>query len=186
MRRLAVILPAALFAALVVVMFVLLTEEGRDASVLPSPLVGKPAPAVDLPPVAESVPGGFSTEDLKGRVSLVNVFASWCVPCLAEHPIVTRLAESGVPVYGINHRDKPADAVAWLKRHGNPYTAVGADPDGRASLDWGVTGVPETFIIGPEGTVVYKHVGPMTADALEQRILPQLRAARSETGETGG
>jgi cytochrome c biogenesis protein CcmG/thiol:disulfide interchange protein DsbE len=179
MRRLAVILPVALFVLLVGVMAALLTDSERnnDPSRLPSPLVGKPAPAIDLPAVADGIPGGFSTADLRGTVSLVNVFASWCVPCLAEHPLITRLAEDGFPVYGINHRDKPADAQTWLARHGNPYKAVGRDADARASLEWGVTGVPETFIIDASGTIIYKHAGPITVDVLNDKILPQLREA---------
>lgn len=177
MRRVIFILPVAIFAALLGVMITLLTDSDRnnDPSRLPSPLIGKPAPAIALPAVASNIPGGFSTEDLRGRVIIVNVFASWCVPCLAEHPLITRLAADGVPVYGINHRDKAADAVAWLRRHGNPYTAVGADTNARASLEWGVTGVPETFIIDANGTIIYKHAGPITPDAVEQKIIPKLR-----------
>ncbi len=179
MHRLIVILPVALFAGLIGVMVALLTDSERnsDLSRLPSPLIGKPAPAFDLPAVAESVPGGFSTRDLKGQVSVVNVFASWCVPCLAEHPMISQLAGQGVAVYGINHRDKPDAATNWLRRHGNPYIAVGADLDARASLDWGVTGVPETFIINANGVIAYKHVGPVTKDVLNKKILPKLREA---------
>jgi len=177
MRRLIVILPVLLFAALLGVMAALLTDSERnnDPSRLPSPLVGKPAPAISLPPIADNIPGGFSSEDLKGEVTIVNVFASWCVPCLAEHPLITKLAADGVRVYGINHRDKAADAATWLRRHGNPYNAIGFDADARASLEWGVTGVPETFIIDPNGIIAYKHAGPITPDVLERKILPKLR-----------
>ena len=177
MRRVVIILPLAIFAALIGIMVALLTagERNNDPSRLPSPLVGKPAPAIVLPAVADNIPGGFSTADLRGRVTLVNVFASWCVPCLAEHPLITRLAMDGIPVFGINHRDKTEDAVTWLRRHGNPYTAVGADANARASLEWGVTGVPETFIIDADGTVAYRHAGPITPDVLERKILPKLR-----------
>jgi cytochrome c biogenesis protein CcmG/thiol:disulfide interchange protein DsbE len=179
MRRLAVIFPVALFAGLIGVMVALLTNSERNDNLsrLPSPLIGRMAPEFSLPAVDASVPGGFSTEDLKGRATVVNVFASWCVPCLAEHPVIERLAAQGVPVYGINHRDKPEAATNWLRRHGNPYTAVGADPDARASLDWGVTGVQETFIIDTSGLITYKHVGPVTQDVLEKKILPKLREA---------
>lgn len=179
MRRLIVIVPVAVFATLVGIMGTLLTDSERntDISRLPSPLVGKPAPAISLPAVAAGVPGGFSTDDLKGHVTVVNVFASWCVPCLAEHPLITELAEAGTRVFGINHRDKPEDAVKWLRRNGNPYMAVGSDTDARASLEWGVTGVPETFIIDANGVIVYKHVGPITRDALKRKILPKLREA---------
>ena len=177
MRRFIVILPVVVFAALLGVMASLLTDGDRnnDPSRLPSPLVGKPAPAFSLPAVAANIPGGFSTDDLKGHVTIVNVFASWCIPCLAEHPLITQLAADGVRVYGINHRDKSADAVTWLRRHGNPYLAIGFDADARASLEWGVTGVPETFIIDANGTIAYKHAGPITPDVLERKILPKLR-----------
>jgi len=179
MRRIVVLLPVAVFAALVGLMISLLTDSERndDLSRLPSALIGKPAPETSLPPINATIPGGFSTADLKGQVSLVNVFASWCIPCLAEHPQIESLAERGVPVYGINHRDKPEAAETWLRRHGNPYIAVGADLDARASIDWGVTGVPETFIIDRNGVITYKHVGPITQDALDKKILPKLREA---------
>jgi cytochrome c biogenesis protein CcmG/thiol:disulfide interchange protein DsbE len=179
MRRIAVILPVLLLALLVGVMAALLTdtERNNDPSRLPSPLVGKPAPAIALPGIDGGLENGFSTADLLGRASVVNVFASWCVPCLAEHPLITRLADDGVPVFGINHRDRAEDARAWLARHGNPYTAVGFDADARTSLEWGVTGVPETFIIDRNGTIAFKHTGPLTADVLEDTILPKLREA---------
>ena len=106
---------------------------------------------------------------------VLDVFASWCVPCLAEHPLITELAEAGTRVYGINHRDTADDAITWLRRHGNPYAAIGFDADARASLEWGVTGVPETFIIDRDGTIAYKHTGPLTRDVLERRIVPKLR-----------
>ena len=179
MRRLVVILPVAVFAILLGIMAALLTDGERNnaPSRLPSPLLGKPAPAIALPPVAAGVPGGFSTDDLKGHVTVVNVFASWCVPCLSEHPLITELAESGTRVFGINHRDKSEASVTWLRRHGNPYMAVGFDADARASLEWGVTGVPETFIIDADGMIAYKHAGPITRDVLERKIVPKLRDA---------
>ncbi len=179
MRRVLLVLPVVLFAVLIVVLGVLTlqTQEGRDPSLIPSPLVGKPAPEFVLPAVAENVAGGFATENLRGEVTMVNVFASWCIPCLAEHPLISRLAEDGLRVYGINHRDEASEAIRWLKRHGNPYTAVGFDPDGRISLEWGVTGVPETFIVNAAGVITYKHAGPITVRVLEDKILPKLREA---------
>ena len=179
MRRVLLILPVVLFVVLIGVLGVLTlqTKDGRDPSLIPSPLVGKPVPQFTLPAVDENVAGGFATEDLRGKVTMVNVFASWCIPCLAEHPLITRLADEGLTVYGINHRDSAPDAAKWLKKNGNPYTGVGFDPDGRVSLEWGVTGVPETFIINPAGIIIYKHSGPMTARVLEDKILPKLREA---------
>ena len=180
MRRLIVILPVAIFAALIGVMASLLTDSERnsDLSRLPSALIGQPVPAFELPAVTRGLPGGFSSADLRGRVTVLSVFASWCVPCLAEHPQITQIAETGTPIYGLNHRDKPEDAENWLRRHGNPYTAVGADLNGRASVEWGVTGVPETFIIDASGRIAYKHVGPVTPDALNEKIMPLLRRTR--------
>ncbi|HCP00274.1 MAG: DsbE family thiol:disulfide interchange protein [Alphaproteobacteria bacterium] len=177
MRQLIIILPLAVFAALIGLMASLLTDEERNNNLsrLPSPLVGKPAPTISLPAIAANVPGGLSTTDLQGKVSIVNVFASWCTPCLAEHPLITRLATEGARVYGINHRDEAADAITWLRRYGNPYAAIGFDADGRASLEWGVTGVPETFIISADGMIVYKLAGPITPEALDRKILPILR-----------
>lgn len=179
MRRLLLILPVALFVVLIGVLAVLTlkTQDGRDPSLIPSALLGKPAPEIILPAVAETIPGGFAGADLRGRVTMVNVFASWCVPCLAEHPLITRIAEDGVPVYAINHRDTVPDASKWLKKHGNPFTAIGFDPEGRASVEWGVTGVPETYIINAEGLVTFKHAGPITAKVLKDTILPKLREA---------
>ncbi len=179
MRRVLLILPVAIFAILVVVLGVLTlqTQDGRDPSLIPSPLVGKPAPDFILPALAEDIPGGFATDNLRGEVTMVNFFASWCIPCLAEHPLITRLSEDGLAVYGVNHRDTVEDATKWLKKNGNPYNAVGADPDGRVSLDWGVTGLPETFIINAEGIITYKHAGPITPDVLKDTILPKLREA---------
>ncbi len=177
MRRLILIAPVALFAGLIAVMaWLLLGAEGgqRDASTIPSALIGKPAPDFDLPPVNGNIPGGFATADLKGRPTIVNVFASWCVPCLAEHPLIARLAEEGHAVYGLNHKDQPEAAAKWLARHGNPYTAVGADIDGRASIEWGVTGVPETFIIDAKGIVRFKYAGPLTPNLIARKLMPVL------------
>jgi len=179
MRRLLLVTPVVLFAVLIVVLAVLTlqTREGRDPSYIPSPLIGKPVPQFSLPAVAAHIPGGFATGDLRGRVTLVNVFASWCIPCLAELPTISRLAADGVAIYGLDHRDTVEDAIKWLKKNGNPYTAIGFDPEGRASTEWGVTGVPETFIINADGIVTYKYTGPITPDVLEDKILPELREA---------
>ncbi len=180
MRRLLHVLPAAVFGALVLTMLALLTDDERNANMerLPSPLVGGPVPAFSLPPIPGAAAEGVSTDMLGGRVSAVNVFASWCGPCVVEHPSVARLAREGFAVYGINYRDRAPDALAWLERHGNPYAAVGFDPDARASFEWGVTGVPETFLVDAEGRIVHKHVGPIMPADLDGKILPMLRALR--------
>jgi cytochrome c biogenesis protein CcmG, thiol:disulfide interchange protein DsbE len=171
MKRLLFFLPVVLFVAVGIGLAVGLT---RDPSVLPSVLIDKEVPAFDLPPLEGTNGPGFSSEDLDGQVSLVNVFASWCVPCRVEHPIFVRLAEQGVPIYGINYKDQPAKARAWLDELGNPFKRIGADTDGRVAIDWGVYGVPETFVVDREGRIRHRHVGPLQARDLEQTILPML------------
>lgn len=164
-------LPLAVFAALAAVFAYLLVTD-HDPAALPSTLIDRPAPAFALPPLREGGPG-LSRDDLGGRVVLVNFFASWCVPCRAEHPLLTRLAaEKGITVLGINYKDKPEDARAWLDRLGDPYAAIGIDPDGRAAIEWGIYGVPETFVVDPEGRVRLRHAGPLMPKDVETTILP--------------
>lgn len=146
-----------------------------DPREIPSALISKPVPAFDLPPV-QGRQLGLKTADLKGEVSLVNVFASWCVACRAEHPLFMRMAEEGeVPIHGLNYKDRPQDAAAWLDQLGDPYTRTGADISGRVGIDWGVYGVPETFIIDRDGLIAHKHIGPINAKALEEEIMPLVR-----------
>ena len=175
MGRLTFAIPAVIFVA-IAAMFAIPFALDLDPSKLPSALTDQPAPEFALPPV-EGRPDslGLSTADLHGQPSVVNVFASWCLPCLAEHPIISRLAEEGVAVYGINHRDAAEDANRWLDRNGNPYHRIGADIDARTSIDWGVTGVPETFIVDAQGRVRHKIIGPMTPEILTDEIMPLLR-----------
>jgi cytochrome c biogenesis protein CcmG/thiol:disulfide interchange protein DsbE len=162
------LLPAALFAVLAIGFYGGL---GTDTTVLPSPLIDQPAPSFALPPL-EAGETGFSSADLAGKVSLVNVFASWCVPCRAEHPVLNALSRSKrVAIYGINYKDKSEASRAWIAELGNPYARIGAD-DGRVGIEWGVYGVPETFVVDREGRIRYKHVGPLTQADLEQKILP--------------
>lgn len=173
-NRFLYILPLSVFLILAVYFAIGLT---KDPSILPSALINKPVPEFSLPPI-EGGPGkGFSSADLKGNgVSVVNVFASWCVPCRAEHPQITRLAQLKVAtVYGFNFKDKPKDALKWLKQLGDPYAAHGADTNGRVAIDWGVYGIPETFIIDNDGVIRYKYVGPITARRLDREILPIIK-----------
>lgn len=143
-----------------------------DPRVVPSPLIGKPVPQFSLPPVKGRILGLAST-DLKSEVSLVNVFASWCVACRAEHPLLMELSKSGiVPIHGLNYKDRPDDAAAWLNELGDPYTRTGADISGRVGIDWGVYGVPETFVIDRDGRIAYKQIGPLTPEALRATIIP--------------
>ena len=134
----------------------------RDASLLPSALLDKPSPVFDLPPLYDGEPN-FSSEGLKGNgVQLVNVFASWCIPCRIEHPVLMKYIKSeGIVVNGLNWKDKKFDAISWLKALGNGYNRVGHDLNGRVGIDWGVYGVPETFIVRGDGTIAYKHFGPL-------------------------
>lgn len=171
-RQLAFVLPLSVFIVVAIAFgFGLM----RDPSIIPSPLIDKPVPKFSLPPLNAGEPG-LSDADLRGQISVVNVFASWCLPCRIEHPSITRLAkEKRLPVYGINYKDRPEDARAWLAGLGNPYSRIGADRDGRASIDWGVYGLPETFIIDGAGRIRFKHVGAIQNDDLEVKILPVIR-----------
>lgn len=154
----------------------------REPGSMPSPLVGSQVPDFDLPPVLGRQLG-LASEDLFGEVSLVNVFASWCVACRAEHPLFMQLAASGaVPLHGLNYRDQPEDAADWLESLGDPYTRTGADLDGRVAIDWGVTGVPETFVVGGDGRIAYKHFGAVTPEVLNGTILPLVDELRREAG----
>ncbi|HEV2302819.1 MAG TPA: DsbE family thiol:disulfide interchange protein [Stellaceae bacterium] len=157
-----------------------------NPSLVPSPLIGKPAPTFKLPPV-QGRSRGLSSADLRGRVSLVNVFASWCVSCREEHPLLMRLkAEGIVPIYGIDYKDKPDDAARWLQAMGDPYARAGADLDGRVAIDWGVYGVPETFVVDRRGRIAFKQIGPIAPEVLDRTILPliaRLRAPRPEAKE---
>ena len=170
-RRLLFLLPLALFAAIALYLGFGLT---RDASVLPSALIDQPAPVFSLPGLSADAPGLDNTA-LQGQVALVNVFASWCVPCRAEHPQLMALAREGWPIYGIAWKDKAAESRAFLAELGNPFRAVGHDGTGRAGIDWGVYGVPETYVIDREGRIRYRHVGPLMPAHLEERILPLLK-----------
>ncbi|MBI2735961.1 MAG: DsbE family thiol:disulfide interchange protein [Rhodospirillales bacterium] len=150
----------------------------RDPRVLPSALIGKPVPEFNLPPV-QGRALGLSSADLQGEVSLVNVFASWCTACRYEHPVFMKLKEDGVvPIHGINYKDRPQDAAKWLDDLGDPYTRTGADLDGRVSIDWGVYGVPETFVIDREGRIVFKQVGPVTPEVYRDKIGPLIDELR--------
>ena len=180
LKRLLFLLPVVVFAVVAAYFLWGLNPE-RDPREVPSALIDKPVPEFELPPIPGGDKPGFSSADLtgSGQVALVNVFASWCIPCKAEHPLLMRLAaDDVVPVYGINYKDKPAEARQWLADLGNPYTKIGADLDGRVAIEWGVYGVPETFVIGPEGRIRYKHTGPMRPEDLEEKILPLVENLR--------
>jgi cytochrome c biogenesis protein CcmG/thiol:disulfide interchange protein DsbE len=176
MRRFAYLLPALLFA-LVAGYFLLGLGEGRDPSRVPSAMIDRPMPAFALPGIAEGDPG-LESGDLAGKVAVVNFFASWCLPCRVEHPLLARLAEQGVPVYGILYKDKPGAALAWLAELGNPYAASGADPEGRTAIEFGVYGVPETYLVDREGRIRFKQVGPLDEPTVERTLLPLIEELR--------
>jgi cytochrome c biogenesis protein CcmG/thiol:disulfide interchange protein DsbE len=171
------LIPLAVFAVMVIFLAIGLTLDPRE---VPSPLIGKPAPAFSLPVVADAEQS-LSPADFLGQVVLVNVWASWCVSCRQEHPVLLNLAQQNVvPVYGLNYKDQRDAAQGWLRQYGNPYIASAFDADGRAGIDWGVYGVPETFVIDKQGLIRHKHTGPVTPEALEKDILPLVRQLQGE------
>ena len=180
-RRLIVLVPLLLFAGLAGLFFYRLGA--GDPSRIPSALIGRPVPETTLPPVAgltrDNAPvPGITPADFKGAVTLVNVWASWCVPCHDEAPLLMKMADDKrYRIVGINQKDNPDNARRFLGRYGNPFTAVGADANGRASIDWGVYGVPETFVIGKDGRIAYKLVGPITPDNIETTLKPAIAKA---------
>ena len=163
------LLPLALFVVLVGFLAVGLNRNPRE---VPSPLVGKPAPAFQLTQLAEPEKN-FAPADIAGKVWVLNVWASWCVSCREEHPLLVEFARAGVaPLIGLDYKDQRGDALRWLKQFGNPYDFSAFDADGRVGIDYGVYGVPETYVIDKAGVIRHKHIGPVTVDALEKKIIP--------------
>lgn len=160
--------PVALLIALLVLFHAGLQRDPRE---VPSPLIGKPAPAFALPGMG-GTPPLLKPADLAGRPVMVNFFASWCTACREEHPLFMQLAGQGVEIIGIDYKDVEAEGRAWLDRHGNPYRTVVLDAQGAAGLDWGVYGVPETYVLGADGTILYKHIGAVTEAAWREKIAP--------------
>ncbi len=188
MKRLMFILPVLVFVGLAGVMGYQLWRTGTgdfDPKTIPSVLIDRPIPELNLPGVPGRDEVGLKTEHITGQVSLVNIFGSWCVACLAEHPMLLEINNSGiVPVHGIDWNEKdPADGGRWLKRHGDPYTRVGLDagpPVSNAAIDFGVTGAPETFIVDKSGHVRYKHIGPVTPEVWEDKLLPMIEELKKQ------
>lgn len=162
------------FIALLVLLGIGLKLNPRE---VPSPLIGKPAPSFELPLLHEP-DKRFSQKDMLGAVWVLNVWASWCPPCLQEHPVVTELSKS-VPVIGLNYKDAREDALPWLKRNGDPYRLSVYDAVGRIAIDYGVYGVPETYVIDQRGVIRYKHIGPLTPEIAQQKLAPLLKELRS-------
>jgi cytochrome c biogenesis protein CcmG/thiol:disulfide interchange protein DsbE len=180
-RRLIVFLPLVLFLGLAALFFLRLG--GGDPSRVPSALIGRPAPDTSLPPLEglerDGKPlAGISPEIFSGKVTLVNVWASWCVPCHDEAPLLHQLAaDKRIQLVGIDYKDQPENARRFLGRYGNPFAAAGADANGRASIEWGVYGVPETFVVGRDGRIAYKLIGPISAENLETELKPAIEKA---------
>jgi cytochrome c biogenesis protein CcmG/thiol:disulfide interchange protein DsbE len=172
MKSLRFLIPLALFVALAWFLYAGLSLNPRE---VPSPLIGKPAPAFALPRL-DDPSQTIKREDLLGRVWVMNVWASWCAPCREEHPLVVAFAKQRkVPVIGLNYKDRPGDARNWLERLGNPYAATLIDFDGKVGIDFGVYGVPETFVIDAQGIVRFKHVGALTPQVISQKLEPVLK-----------
>jgi cytochrome c biogenesis protein CcmG/thiol:disulfide interchange protein DsbE len=177
-----VVVPLIVFAALAIV-FGFSLKSG-DPSKLPSALIGKPVPAVDFAAMeglvanGKSVPGIAGKDLAQGQVTVVNFWASWCGPCVQEHPLLVELAKRGIKVVGINYKDPSPSGRRFLGRHGNPFAAVGVDPTGRGAIEWGVYGLPETFVVDPKGRIAYKHVGPISQQVLADKLLPAIEGAR--------
>ncbi len=162
-------LPLAIFAALIVLLGVGLTLNPRE---VPSPLVGKPAPHFELPQLHQPAKT-FSQKDMIGKVWLLNVWASWCVSCREEHPVLLDLAKSGlVPIFGLDYKDTREEGLPWLRRMGDPYQLSAFDGDGRIGIDYGVYGVPETYLIDKHGIIRYKRIGPLTPEIVRQKLVP--------------
>lgn len=171
-------LPAGVFLLLTTVLAVGLTLNPRE---VPSPLVGKPAPEFQLARLSDP-DATFEPGDMRGRVWVLNVWASWCVACRTEHEVLRELADQNLaPIVGLNYKDKPDDARQWLDDLGDPYTMSVMDHDGRTGIDWGVYGVPETFVIDSEGIVRYKHIGPVDFTALTQVLIPRIKSLTGES-----
>jgi len=170
--------PLIVFGFLVVLLVVGLMK-AKYVRDVPSPLIGKPVPEFSIPTVADQQQF-FSSEELKGHVSLVNIWASWCVSCRAEHRLLNAISKQGIKIYGINYKDELSDARRWLSAYGNPYVKSAYDINGRAGIDWGVYGTPETFVIDKKGMIRYKHTGPIYQDDITNKILPLVDQLKAE------
>jgi cytochrome c biogenesis protein CcmG, thiol:disulfide interchange protein DsbE len=175
--RLLVLLPLAAFAGLAAI-FLAQLMSGRDAGEIPSALIGQPAPATKLAALDGAGLPGLDSAEFMGKVTVLNVWASWCAPCREEHPLLLGLSgDNRFVLAGLNYKDPTDLAQKFLAGYGNPFAAVGVDPNGRSAIDWGVYGVPETFVIGKDGKIAAKHVGPLTVDAVKEQLLPEIEKA---------
>lgn len=177
LSRLFVFVPLLVFLALAG-LFLTQLLSGRDIAEIPSALLGEAAPATKLPPLEGSGLPGIDSAAFAGKVTLVNVWASWCAPCREEHPVLLALsADKRFAIAGLNYKDKPENARRFLGDLGNPFAAIGVDETGRTAIDWGVYGVPETFLVGRDGKILFKHVGPLTSQSAAEILLPRIEQA---------
>lgn len=177
-----VLLPLAVFLLLAGI-FLAQLMSGRDSRTIPSALIGQPAPQTNLPPLEGTGLPGLDSGSFAGRVTLVNVWASWCAPCREEHPLLMQLAADGrVTIAGINYKDRPDNARRFLGDLGNPFDAIGTDDSGRTAINWGVYGVPESFLVGKDGRIAWKHVGPFDERSLREDLMPEIEKALAAGG----
>ena len=178
------LLPLLLFGGFALIAGKMLYDQdvnGLDISAIPSALIGTKAPALSLPPLEGSNLPALTDAAIKGKLTLVNVFASWCIPCRQEHPLLQELSkDSRITVVGINYKDKSDNALRFLGELGNPFAAIGIDPNGKAAIDWGVYGIPESYLVSADGTILYKKVGPFDARSIERDLLPAIAAATGQ------
>lgn len=180
-RYIVAALPLVLFAGLASV-FMTQLQSGRDVSEIPSALIGTTAPELSLVALEGSERPALTTAAISGKLTLVNVFASWCVPCRQEHPMLLELSKDPrVNVVGINYKDRNDNALRFLGELGNPYAAIGVDPNGKAAIDWGVYGIPESYLVGPDGTILYKKVGPFDPESFQTQLMPAIEKALSKS-----
>ncbi|THV22195.1 DsbE family thiol:disulfide interchange protein [Peteryoungia ipomoeae] len=178
-RYLFAALPLLIFAALALV-FLTQLQSGRSVTEIPSALLGTKAPALQLPALEGANRPALTLDAIKGKLTLVNVFASWCVPCRQEHPVLLELSKDPrITVVGINYKDRNDNALRFLGELGNPYAAIGVDPNGKAAIDWGVYGIPESYLVSPDGTILYKKVGPFDPSTFRTELMPAIEAALS-------
>jgi cytochrome c biogenesis protein CcmG, thiol:disulfide interchange protein DsbE len=176
--KLRFLIPFSLFTIMVVFLAIGLSLDPRE---VPSPLIGKPAPAFELPTL-QNPAATFEPQDMRGKVWLLSVWASWCTACRAEHPLLNKMAKDNLlPIVGLNYKDEARDGIEWLGKLGNPYILSVSDLHGRAGLDWGVYGVPESFLIDKKGIIRYKQIGPITPEALQKTIVPLVKKLNGES-----
>ena len=185
-RYLMALIPLIVFACIALAVGKVMYDQevhGTDISAIPSALIGTKAPALAMAPLDGSNLPPLTDSAIKGKLTLVNVFASWCIPCRDEHPVLKQLAQDGrLNIVAINYKDTSENALRFLGELGNPYTAIGIDPNGSAAIDWGVYGIPESYLVAPDGTILYKQVGPFTATSLKEGLYPAMEKALGKPG----